>query len=259
MGDQQQCALVRLERLLQLLDGDEVEVVGRLVEHQEVRAAGLEERQSGPRPLARRELADAAAVLAERLGEGGTLPADLLADLGRLSSLVEDLLLLARSDADVRAPVLVEELDAHALITELATAYAGQRVPVTVRPGQPVLIMADAGELRRALGNLVTNAVRHARSAVELAATVEHDEAVLSVSDDGPGIAAPDRERVFERFTRLDDARDRDAGGSGLGLSIVRAAVERDGGAVRAEDPLSGVGALLRVRLPLAGPAHDGP
>ena len=150
--------------------------------------------------------------VAERLGEGGTLPAELLADLNRLSGLVEDLLLLARVDADARPPARPGLVDGRALITEVAAAYAGQRVPVTVAPGPEVLVMADADELRRAVGNLVANAVRHATHRVELAAELDRDQVVLTVRDDGPGVAEPDRERVFERFTRLDDARARDSG-----------------------------------------------
>ena len=170
--------------------------------------------------------------VAERLGEAGTLPTDLLADLTRLSGLVEDLLLLARTDADARAPVPTSELDARALLTEVATGYATQGVPVTVQPGAPVMITANDEELRRAVDNLVANAVRHARTRVELAADLDQDEVVLSVRDDGPGVPPADRERVFERFTRLDDARARDFGGSGLGLPIVRELVHRAGGRV---------------------------
>src|SRR4029450_2589609 len=85
----------------------------------------------------------------------------------------------------------------------------------------------------RAVGNLVDNAVRHARTRVEVAARVDQMWAVITVSDDGPGIAPGDRERVFERFTRLDDARGRNSGGAGLGLAIVRELITRAGGTVR--------------------------
>ena len=94
------------------------------------------------------------------------------------------------------------------------------------------MIMADAGELRRAIANLVANAVRYAASRVELGAVVDHGSALLTVSDDGPGIPEDDRERVFQRFTRLDGARSRDSGGSGLGLAIVRELVTRAGGTI---------------------------
>jgi signal transduction histidine kinase len=106
-------------------------------------------------------------------------------------------------------------------------------VPVTVTPaaGQ-VFVDADPTALARALANLVDNAVRHATTAVVLSCRRDGDQVVLSVADDGPGIPVPDRERVFDRFTRLDDGRARDDGGSGLGLAIVRELVRLHGGSV---------------------------
>ena len=111
-------------------------------------------------------------------------------------------------------------------------------------------------------GNLVSNAVRHARRSVALTATSVDSEtggttvagqrrARVSVLDDGPGIAPADRERVFARFTRLDDARSRDAGGSGLGLAIVVELLARAGGTVRLDDAPGG-GLAAVVDLPLA-------
>ena len=174
--------------------------------------------------------------VAERLGEGGTLPADLLGDLDRLSRLVEDLLLLARADADTRPPARLKPVAGRALLVEVAAAYAEARVPVRVAPGPDAYVLAEEGELRRAVDNLVANAVRHADSAVELALEVAGPEVVVRVRDDGPGVAEADRERVFERFTRLDDARARDFGGTGLGLAIVRELVRRAGGEVALAD-----------------------
>jgi signal transduction histidine kinase len=115
------------------------------------------------------------------------------------------------------------------------------------------MIMVDADELRRAVGNLIDNAVRHARTRVEVAARVDQSWAVIRVSDDGTGIAPKDRERVFERFTRLDDARGRNSGGAGLGLAIVRELVIRAGGTVAfiaVEPPWS---TRAELRLPAAG------
>jgi signal transduction histidine kinase len=190
--------------------------------------------------------------VAQRLGEGGTLPADLMVDVKRLSGLVEDLLLLARADADTRPPARAKPVDAGDLVSEVAKGYSDARVPVTVAARERLMMMVDSEELRRAVGNLIENAVRHARSGVAVAAFADHDEAVISISDDGPGIAPEDRERVFERFTRLDDARGRNSGGAGLGLAIVRELITRAGGTVRltaAEPPWN-----LRadVRVPLA-------
>src|SRR4029450_2303629 len=104
----------------------------------------------------------------------------------------------------------------------------------------------------RAAGNLVDNAVRHARSQVEVAARVDQNWAVISVSDDGPGIAPGERERVLEGFTRLARARGRNSGGAGLGLAIVRELIIRAGGSVAfgaVEDPWS---TRAELRLPAA-------
>ncbi|WP_328854458.1 sensor histidine kinase [Microbispora hainanensis] len=111
-------------------------------------------------------------------------------------------------------------------------------------------MLGDAVDLRRVLANLVDNALRHAASAVRIGVHAEGDTAELTVTDDGPGIPPEDRERVFDRFTRLDDARSRDDGGAGLGLAIVRTTVEAHGGTVHLEDASPGLRAV--VRLPLA-------
>lgn len=190
--------------------------------------------------------------VAEHLGEGGRLPAELLIDVGRLSALVEDLLLLARADADTRRPAVVSLFPVGELLAEVVTAYEAARVPVRLDPGEPAEVSADREELRRAVTNLVDNAVRHADSAVRLRAGREPGAVIIAVTDDGPGIAATDRERVFDRFTRLDAARARDAGGSGLGLAIVRELVDRSGGTVGFVDAADGLSA--QIRLPVPGP-----
>lgn len=191
--------------------------------------------------------------VAGRLGEGGTLPTDLMMDVKRLAGLVDDLLLLARADADTRPPARLTPVDARDLVAEVAAAYADARVPVTIVVNdEPVMIMVDAEELHRAVANLVDNAVRHAHTQVEVAARIDQMWAVISVSDDGQGITPEDRERVFERFARLDDARGRNSGGAGLGLAIVRELVTRAGGTVgltAAEAPWN---MRAELRLPVA-------
>ncbi len=187
-------------------------------------------------------------------GESGQLVDDLLVDVERLARLVDDLLLLARADEAVTlsrtAPV-----ELAALATEVADRYAAARVPVTAAVWRPAWVAGDHGALVRVLTNLLDNAVRHAarRVVVSVAATGAYQ--VVSVVDDGRGIPAADRERVFDRFTRLDDARARDEGGSGLGLPIVRELVRRHGGTVRLSDASPGL--RVDVRLP-AAPAPDG-
>ncbi len=174
--------------------------------------------------------------VAERLGEGGSLPAELLLDVERLTRLVEDLLLLARVDADSRGPAGQERFEVAGLLTEVAAGQKGARVPLRVLcEGAPELV-GDRDELRRACQNLLDNAVRHASSAVELEASSVGEEVRLVVRDDGPGLTLDERERVFERFARLDDARGRSQGGTGLGLPIARELVARAGGTLTFDD-----------------------
>jgi len=187
--------------------------------------------------------------VAQHLGQGGDLPADLLPEVDRLSNLVEDLLTLARSGAD---GTTAEPVDLAALAADLVSRRPGSRVPVELagRTGDgatPVLAQVVRPDLARVLANLLDNALRHAESRVRVTTALDHDSAVLVVEDDGAGIAEADRKRVFERFTRLDDARDRDSGGSGLGLAIVAELVDRNGGSVRLEDAAPGVRAVVRL------------
>jgi signal transduction histidine kinase len=229
----------RSERLPVPSAADEIRALAVTLNEMLDRLADAQERQRSFVADAAHELRSPLASIqaqlevAGRLGEGGTLPSDLMTDVKRLSGLVDDLLLLARADADTRPPARLTAVDARDLVAEVAAAYPDARVPVRlVANDEPVMIKVDIGELHRAVGNLVDNAVRHARTQVEVATRVDQMRAVISVSDDGPGIAPEDRERVFERFTRLDDARGRNSGGAGLGLAIVRELVIRAGGTV---------------------------
>jgi signal transduction histidine kinase len=184
---------------------------------------------------------------------------DVLADTLRLASLAEDLLVLARLDEYQPRATAGTPVDLAALVTEEVERSAGGRVPVTARTGGPCVVTGEADGLRRLLRNLIDNALRYAKSRVEVAAHREDSEAVLTVSDDGPGIPEADRERAFDRFVRLDDARSRDetqAGGAGLGLAIVRAIARTHGGSAYLEGSTPGLRAV--VRLPIA-PAPPSP
>jgi signal transduction histidine kinase len=181
---------------------------------------------------------------------------DVLADTLRLASLAEDLLVLARLDEHQPRPASGKPVDLAALVTEEVARSAGGRVPVTARTAGPCVVTGEAEGLRRLLRNLIDNAMRYAKSGVEVAARRENEEAVLTVSDDGPGIPEADRERAFDRFVRLDDARSRDeaqAGGAGLGLAIVRAIARAHGGSAYLEDGAPGLRAV--VRIPVDNPA----
>lgn len=197
--------------------------------------------------------------VAQHLGEGGDLVDGLHADVLRMATLVEDLLTLARLEASPAAapaqPVAVADLLAH-----LRERYADGRVALVAQPPPRAAVVAgDPDALDRVLANLVENALRHARSRVEVAVLSAGPRSVrLVVDDDGPGIPERDRERVWLRFTRLDEARARDAGGSGLGLAIVRELLAQHGGRATLEDaPLGGL--RVAVDLPLFGATKPGP
>lgn len=182
----------------------------------------------------------------------GRLAADLLAEDLRMQRLVEDLLLLARSDEGddswTRHPV---DLDDLALAEARGLRNEG-RVQVDTSGVRAARVMADRHQIGRVVRNLVENAGRHARSLVRVTVRVDGLEAVLVVDDDGPGVPEADRVRVFERFTRLDDARTRSRGGAGLGLAIAAGVVARHEGTIRCLASDVG-GARFEVRLPLAG------
>jgi signal transduction histidine kinase len=183
---------------------------------------------------------------------------DVLADTLRLARLAEDLLVLARLDEYQAQPAPGKPVDLAALVTEEAERSAGGRVPVTARAAGPCVVTGDVEGLRRMLRNLIENALRYAKSGVEVAARREAGEAVLTVSDDGPGIPAADRERAFDRFVRLDDARSRDeaeSGGAGLGLAIVRAIARTHGGSANLEGAAPGLRAVVRLPAPPGQPA----
>jgi signal transduction histidine kinase len=116
-------------------------------------------------------------------------------------------------------------------------------------------VRGNREQLVRLTRNLLENAVHHAERRVELSLTTTDGEVLMTVRDDGPGVPATARERIFDRFVRADDARSRQTGGSGLGLSIVAAVARRHGGAVELLEPLDGAtGATFVLRLPMAPP-----
>ena len=177
---------------------------------------------------------------------------DVHADTLRLARLTEDLLLLARLDGQ---HLRHKPTDLAAVCESAAARYATARVPVRAETAGPCVVAGDQDALARLLVNLLDNAVRHAAS--QVCASVREDDgwAVLTVTDDGPGIPSDDAERVFGRFARLDDARAR-AGedsdgeeGAGLGLAIVRSTAQAHGGTVSLGD--AGPGLRVVVRLPL--------
>ncbi len=184
--------------------------------------------------------------------------AGVLADTLRLARLAEDLLALARLDEQAGRPLRGHPVDLTGLMEAVCARYAETRVSVTAGAAGNCMVLGEAGGLDRMLVNLVDNAVRYAASTVSVTARADGRWVVLAVSDDGPGIPHEEAERVFDRFTRLDDARSRepaDGGGSGLGLAIVRATAAAHGGTAWLEDAAPGLRAM--VRLP-AAPGQQG-
>lgn len=209
-------------------------------------------------PLATlRQYAELARAHPERVGEQ-ELGEVVLEEGGRLERLVQGMLVLARADEGALRPDRVDvDLD-DLLLAEAARVRGAGGVAVDTTGVQATRVRGDAALLAQLARNLVDNAARHARTGIALAvvpAVDGSDRAVVTVDDDGDGIPPTERDRVFDRFVRLDDARARDTGGSGLGLSIVREIARAHGGEVRVEDAPSG-GARLRVELPAAPSAR---
>ncbi|MEV0912124.1 sensor histidine kinase [Streptomyces hokutonensis] len=181
---------------------------------------------------------------------------EALSDTTRLEDIVTDLLLLARLDA--HQPLKLQPL----CVTDLVRGTLAERYP-----RQPLVLIADPDSepdetvlgsrtaLTRLCTNLLDNALRHAHRTVTVEVRHTEREVTVEVSDDGPGIPAPDRERVFDRFTRLDNARTRTEGGTGLGLAIARDIATAHGGTLTAEPPRTTDGG---ARLLLTLPAEHG-
>jgi signal transduction histidine kinase len=187
------------------------------------------------------------------VAEVGAALDDLEAGADRLTALVEDLLVLARTDSgavelDIGPTDLAEvALDAVAELAPLA-----DRAHTQIRiDAEPVPLRGDAGRLRQLVVVLVDNAIRHASAgggSVEVDVRASDGRAALVVDDDGPGIRAEDLPRIFDRFWRAADAP---PGGTGLGLAIASWIVERHSGTITAANRPDGPGARFEVRLPL--------
>ncbi len=175
----------------------------------------------------------------------------VLSEAEAMTQLVNDLLLLARADADQLLPQCSEvDLD-DLLLTEAARLRELQTRDITLGEVEPVRVQADAGQLARVLRNLGDNAARHASARIQLALSRTVGHAVITIADDGPGIPPEQAGAIFDRFTRLDAARDHDHGGSGLGLAIARELVRAHGGDIHLDPTGPLGGATFTITLPL--------
>jgi two-component system OmpR family sensor kinase len=173
----------------------------------------------------------------------------------RMSSLVEDLLTLARLDQGPKMeikPVNLTEVISDAVASARA---AGPDHPITFEESDEIFALGDSNRIHQVVANLLANARVHtpAGTAIKVAISQGEKEVLVSVSDNGPGLSDNDREKIFERFYRVDASRQRSNGadGSGLGLSIVDAVMRAHGGHVSVDSKL-GNGATFTLHFPLA-------
>jgi signal transduction histidine kinase len=180
----------------------------------------------------------------------------MLEEVDRLTQLVEGLLTLSRADAG-EARVWAEPLDLKTLAEDVASHLQvlaeEKRQSILIAGSDPVKVTADRVVLRHAVINLLDNAIKYSPTSATIRIRVEADArgAHIDVIDSGPGIPPEHRDRVFDRFYRVDAARSRERGGVGLGLSIARWAVEIHGGSLSYE-PVHPVGSIFRITLPRA-------
>ena len=205
--------------------------------------------------------------------EGGLKPEDLdrvmhrvEAEASRMGLLVEDLLTLARLDQ--QRPLTMIPVDLLAITAEAVQdariVAPGRPIDLSVAPGAAFLVEGDEGRLRQVIGNLLNNALTHTPPGTPVRVKISSGAlesgtpaAVLDVEDDGPGMTADQARRVFERFYRADQARNRASGGTGLGLAIVAGLVDAHGGTVSVRTS-PGEGADFEVKLPLSPDARAG-
>jgi signal transduction histidine kinase len=247
-----------------------IEAAYRAREEGEARALGSEDRM-------RRFVADASHELrtpltsvrglAEFSLQQGTdaSPAELLrmmtliqTEATRMGRLVDDLLMLAQFDHDrplERHPVDLSSIAAQAVV---AARLIQPDRPITLRADVPVIVDADAEQLRQVFDNLIGNALQHTPRGSAVMVTVQEQagQALLTVTDSGPGMTTDQASHVFERFYRTDHARTRARGGNGLGLSIAAALTAAHAGTITV-DTQPGCGASFTVRLPLASVASE--
>jgi heavy metal sensor kinase len=178
----------------------------------------------------------------------------MLEEVDRLTTLVDTLLRLSHGDAG-SVHLSREPLDLGQLTRDVASSLAvlleERRQRISIEGPEGVSVSADRLVLREAITNVIDNAVKYSPVGASIAVSIREEggRAVVEVADQGPGIAAEHRERIFDRFFRVDTARSRDAGGSGLGLAIAKWAVEINGGSICVDAGAAG-GSVFRISLP---------
>jgi signal transduction histidine kinase len=182
--------------------------------------------------------------------EWAVVAQDTLKDVDRLQQLTDDLLVLATSDSGRHRPH--QPVDVVPIAAEAVRTMRRDDISVATSGLDGTgIVMGDADQLRRMMRNLVHNAEQHAGRRVDVSIEVDESNVHIMVSDDGPGIPIEQRDRVFERFVRLDSARARHNGGTGLGLAIVRDVVTSHSGTATIAERRHG-GTEFHVVIPIA-------
>ena len=179
-------------------------------------------------------------------------------EVDRLTRLVDSLLRLSRGDAGT-VRLLPEAVDlgqrAREVVASLGILAEERQQRLTVEAADHVRVLADRLVLRDAITNVIDNATKYSPngSTIDVRVQRDGDQGTVSVTDEGPGIPAEHRERIFDRFYRIDEGRSRESGGTGLGLAIARWAVEANGGHISVDS--TDRGSVFRVVIPLAIPS----
>ncbi|MFF4622233.1 sensor histidine kinase [Nonomuraea jabiensis] len=241
--------------------GDEIGQLARTANQTLSRLETAVQQQRQFASIVSHELKTPVAGLQTQLEEAVLYPDDVdpretiktgLATTERLRALIDDIMVFAR--IRTAAPEPPEPVDLGALVhDELVTTT--RDVPVRTRVKGEVMVLGNHMQLFRVLNNLVVNAQRHAATSVEVNAGCEDDQAVVTVSDDGDGIALEDRERVFQPFVRLEEGLRKDPAGTGLGLAISRTIATAHHGTLKIEDSPRGARFVLRLPLMKRHPA----
>jgi signal transduction histidine kinase len=231
-----------LEPIASAFNGMSARVHALLRSHRDLEQSVAHELRT---PLAQLKFDIELARSAERVEDREARFTAMKQDVAELESLVDELLVLANlrqappyTPSEIAAKTLVDDVIRRALDEMRAT---GRSIAIEPPTELPLSLSCDAKYLSRALANVLRNAVRYARSRVALSIEQNGNRTVIRVDDDGPGVPAEHRQRLFEPFTRIEGSRGRDSGGVGLGLAIVKSVAEWHGGEARISDsPLGG-------------------
>jgi len=182
-------------------------------------------------------------------GADPALRGAVLSDVEQMEAMISAVLVFIR---DANAPAHRERLDLLSLLECEVDAAALVGAGVVMEDAAPVIVSADPVALQRLFGNLIDNAVKYGGGA-RVSLGVEEGEAVVRVTDEGPGLSPDELRQAFDPFYRAEPSRNRDSGGVGLGLAVARSIARGHGGEVTLEPQAKGLAAVVRLPLPLTG------